>query len=696
MQKRVFIIGFLILIMAGVFWTQSRYPALNDKASGDIITEDSLSFDALLSIKGSAPVYQKILFSTINWIYTNKEGMIFGVLLATAFLTLIGYLHRHGGKNPFINAFKGTLIGAPLGVCVNCAAPIAKGMYKAGSSMGTSLATMFSSPTLNIVVLTMLFSLFPLYMTITKLVLTFLLILTILPILSKYVFKSEGIKHNSKIYCPRCRHPESTKDTWGRALKRTGKDLLKNFIYIVKTVVPLMLLAGLLGVLFITFLPLENFIDFKVNIITLFIAAFIGTFLPIPMAFDIIVVHALMQAGLRPAFAMILLFTLGIYSIYPLFIISKTISKRVSASLFIIIMILGVLGGYSVQAYDDYKTEKILRIFDSNIGLGINTETQAKSGNNDQKTFQHTIEPRTLMAEHYYTEKDISIESISHQKRGTSGTKPFSRYEGDAFGLDKHLDFSASDFIPPLARTSSIASGDYNNDHWPDILLGNRKGILLYKNLGTNKFALQKIDIPEINDLSVIVVAFVDIDNDGWQDIYLTSFGEGKNYFILNDRAGFKNSKIITVPNEGALVTKATSFADLDKNGDLDFVHGNWFHDFTSPLPSKNGIETNKLIRNKDLQFKEESLEEFLGQTLSVSLSDFNNDNNPDLIIANDFAEPDIFYVGNALGELKEIKKADNIIPISAFGTMSIDVADFNNDLIMDMYFGNVIIIKNL
>ena len=56
----------------------------------------------------------------------------------------------------------------PLGVCVNCAAPIAKGLYAGGARAETTLAAMIASPTLNIVVLTMLFGLFPFYMALTK------------------------------------------------------------------------------------------------------------------------------------------------------------------------------------------------------------------------------------------------------------------------------------------------------------------------------------------------------------------------------------------------------------------------------------------------------------------------------------------------------------------------------------------------
>jgi len=290
-----------------------------------------------------------------------------------------------------------------------------------------------------------------------------------------------------------------------------------------------------------------------------------------------------------------------------------------------------------------------------------------------------------LNSREYLTLGNIMIESVDNQERGIAGSKPFTRYEGSILGFDKDLDFSALDFIDPFVYTSAIASGDFNNDNWQDIILGNRNGILLYKNLGTGKFEFQEVAIPEINDLSVLVVAFVDIDNDGWQDIYLTSFG-GKNYFLLNDKNGFQNPKVLDVPNKDSIATMAASFSDLDKDGDLDFVDGNWSYGAWNVPLSLSSV--NKMITNVGLKFYEKNFEEIVGETLAILFADFTNDNYTDLIVANDYREPDIFYSGNVAGHLAKIKRIDNIIPFSAFNSMSIDVADFNNDLYMDIYIG--------
>ena len=74
---------------------------------------------------------------------------------------ILANIRRRQFKTPWLNSVTGVLIGAPLGVCVNCATPIAFGIYSAGARLETALASLFASPTLNVIVLTMAFTLLP-------------------------------------------------------------------------------------------------------------------------------------------------------------------------------------------------------------------------------------------------------------------------------------------------------------------------------------------------------------------------------------------------------------------------------------------------------------------------------------------------------------------------------------------------------
>ena len=171
----------VVLILAGIavqFWAGSRVPALNEKALMGGDTElGALGFDVVLQVKTNDPLPVRALYETVNWLKTNQRGMTFGVLFASTLMLLLSLFKKRSFQNRYANSLLGMVIGAPLGVCVNCAAPIAKGLYSGGARIETTIAAMISSPTLNIIVLTMLISLFPLYMVAIKLALTITFIL---------------------------------------------------------------------------------------------------------------------------------------------------------------------------------------------------------------------------------------------------------------------------------------------------------------------------------------------------------------------------------------------------------------------------------------------------------------------------------------------------------------------------------------
>ncbi|MCP5080256.1 MAG: RNA-binding protein, partial [Alphaproteobacteria bacterium] len=146
-HSQIYRLGFALLtvaIIATFFWGFSRYPALGDKAimSGAIQLEDPLSFEALLPLQDGLSVWKQVLYTWINWLYTNHRGMTFGVLFGAVFLTVFRYLRKRSFSGAFSNTVFGMALGAPLGVCVNCAAPIARGLYSGGTRAETTLAAM--------------------------------------------------------------------------------------------------------------------------------------------------------------------------------------------------------------------------------------------------------------------------------------------------------------------------------------------------------------------------------------------------------------------------------------------------------------------------------------------------------------------------------------------------------------------------
>ena len=151
-----------VAIIAFTFWTSSRYPSLDEKASlGGDNDISALAFDRIVEVAQDDSVLWKIVGNALNWAYTNKQGMFFGILFAAAIMALLQLLANKQFKGRFANTLLGVSIGAPLGVCVNCAVPIAMGVDKSGGRSETTLAVLMSSPSLNLVVLSMTFALFP-------------------------------------------------------------------------------------------------------------------------------------------------------------------------------------------------------------------------------------------------------------------------------------------------------------------------------------------------------------------------------------------------------------------------------------------------------------------------------------------------------------------------------------------------------
>lgn len=364
---RIIFAGLLVVTLAFLFWTESRYPSLNNKAimEGSIQLEDPLSFESLLTVDPSMPMWKKIAYTTINWVKTNRKGMTFGIFFGAAFLTLIRYLPVRSFSGRHANSALGMAIGAPLGVCVNCAAPIAKGMYSAGARAETTLSAMIASPTLNVVVLTMAFALFPIEIAVTKLALSIVVILIVVPFvirLTPEIELSESAKVAEDGTCELDLSRPKPKEPLISAAVGFVWDYIKDLWFIISRTVPLMFLAGFLGAVVGNLVPLESFSAAETTLLILAVVAVVGVFLPVPIGFDVVVAGTLLSAGLSAGLVMTLVFTLGIFSVYSFIIIGSTISWKVARNMTVAIVLVGILSGYGIQKYHDQQIDAGLEL----------------------------------------------------------------------------------------------------------------------------------------------------------------------------------------------------------------------------------------------------------------------------------------------------------------------------------------------
>ncbi len=273
-RKPLFLTLLLVALTGVVFWSGSRYPALNEKAlMGSDAGISGIGFETLIALPPDASFVPRVLATTVNWVYSNLQGMIFGIIFGALLMILVTLLYRQYQQQGLPKTLLGGVMGVPLGVCVNCATPIAQGIYASGIDAETALALMFSSPTLNVIVLSMMFALMPTHIAIVKVALTLVFILGILPWLMRWLpLKPATINSNELLEEVNLQQgstekaaginllegyhlPTGQANTWFYATQWVLTKFLRNLGYICRVSLPLMVLAGFLGSLVITLLP---------------------------------------------------------------------------------------------------------------------------------------------------------------------------------------------------------------------------------------------------------------------------------------------------------------------------------------------------------------------------------------------------------------------------------------------------------
>jgi hypothetical protein len=248
---------------------------------------------------------------------------------------------------------------------------------------------------------------------------------------------------------------------------------------------------------------------------------------------------------------------------------------------------------------------------------------------------------------------------------------------------------------------AGVALGDINNDGLIDIYFtGNLVDNALYLNRGDFKFE----DITEIAGVACENIwssgaTFVDINQDGWLDLYVCKSGMpgGKNrhneLFINQKDNTFKEVSAEYGLNITGLSVQA-AFFDYDLDGDLDcYLLNNSMrsvgaYDLIENQRNIPDTEGNRLLENRNGFFVNVSEEagiysSKIGFGLGITLSDFNNDLWPDLFISNDFFEKDYLYINNQNGGFDEM--GDTYFNATSMGSMGADAADIDNDLNTDL-----------
>lgn len=712
-DRRFWVSIILLVAMAGGFWSSSRYPALNEKAmmGGDTDIE-ALGFDVIWPQPENATAISRVAHSAVNWAYTNRNGMAFGLLFAAGIMCTISRVPNNVGcGNRFLGSVLGISIGAPLGVCVNCATPIGQGLHSAGARTETSLATMMSAPTLNVIVLAMLFTVLPFYMAVLKIGMTLLFLLIGLPLLVRWlgpVMPTPGSAPDGPDeISSRCEIGSFRKNGWLTVFLWLARSFSANLWFIVRKTLPWMALAGVLGAALVTFVPFDTLAQLlsghgKVGVIVavLLVAAF-GLFLPVPMAFDVIVVAVLLSAGLEAKYAMVLLFTLGIFSVYPFAIIRRSYTPQLATGIAATLLVFGVGTGMFAHYWQKYEDERMFRFVVQQLGGTrlLNGEWPER-GRRPEPTDEPAVDFASVN-QSTIVEGKISVLKHPFSVRAPErGPLRFARKSGPEIGLNEPVLFSTYKLFPPFGEFRPISAGDIDNDGWTDILIGSDPsygGISLFRNCGGKSFVRQKLNLPELDAAYVVNAALIDLNNDGWLDICVSTFRAGA-FVLTNSEGHFSSERQSRLPlPEDTVMCGSLAFADLDYDGDLDIVAGRWSYGMfgssgsittfvDAPWSSTNFV----LWNGADGEFTPMQLPGPPGETLSTLVSDIDGDGHADLLVGNDFDEPDSYYLGDGQGGLRLIDRTDGLIDRTTRSTMSLISCDIDNDLQAEFYVAQI------
>ncbi|MEM6319645.1 MAG: FG-GAP-like repeat-containing protein [Bacteroidota bacterium] len=255
---------------------------------------------------------------------------------------------------------------------------------------------------------------------------------------------------------------------------------------------------------------------------------------------------------------------------------------------------------------------------------------------------------------------------------------------------------------------SGVAVGDLNNDGLPDLYFGSTVGKnKLFLNKGNLAFVDISLSAGVEGEYGITTgVGFVDINNDGWLDIYVCKSGREGGRYRTNEL--FINQGNLTFKEEAKKYGLADNsfsnqayFFDMDVDGDLDMYLVNHPVDWLNINKVMTGEQeregfyyevSDKLYRN-DGKGKFTDITEQAGVLnrswgLSAAIGDYNEDGLPDIYVANDFIKPDFLYINNGNGTFTDQIKT--YFPHISFFSMGTDLADINNDGLNDLYVADM------
>lgn len=239
-----------------------------------------------------------------------------------------------------------------------------------------------------------------------------------------------------------------------------------------------------------------------------------------------------------------------------------------------------------------------------------------------------------------------------------------------------------------------VGVGDFDNDGLVDLFFSaNMLNSALYRNQGDWQFEdrTQSAGIHTRGQWAA-GVSVVDINADGWLDIYVCMAGpypaaERANQLYINqgDFTFREQAAAFGLADTGHSTQAA--FFDYDRDGDLDcYLLTNMMEELGPNVirPKKtdgSGISNDRLYRNDGGTFVNVTQAagiQIEGYGLGLSVVDANEDGWPDLYVSNDYLSNDLLWINQQDGTFRD--EAARYFRHTSYSAMGHDVGDINRD----------------
>ncbi len=320
--KLTMLVSVLVLFLAGSrFKAEERKVQCSEGVCKLPHKHGELNFHERFDLEHDTNFVIKVAKSCANFWEANATGMTFALIIGGAALSLLlswKKLEELLAIKGIKGAALGSIFGMPLNMCANCSAVTGVGLTSQGGSAEATLGVILGGSLLNMIGIVTMFGLFHPAVAISRIVFSILMILVVVPFVSKWVKQQDVVPpKNGVLNFISCYFPEKN---FVNTLLKALEDWLIAVGNIAYKLLPLMMIGTLITAIFRVIFPNEvlHEISGYNQFVIVIIISFIGTLLSIPVLFEILLGTILLNLGFSNAAIATMVFTAPSFGLFTL------------------------------------------------------------------------------------------------------------------------------------------------------------------------------------------------------------------------------------------------------------------------------------------------------------------------------------------------------------------------------------------